>query len=128
MTNAADPLVSSRSTNALARQIAASATTESPGRLAVLCRAHAVRDVGLLEDALVDLLAIPGTTATTCVAIGGMTPTAAASTAPARLSGLPTSANGASSMHLRSLAVDPTPSASVVLEVLEPPKVPNLYF
>jgi hypothetical protein len=47
----------------------------------------------------------------------------------ARTSGFPTSSNRASSMHLHwEPAPRPTQRVSVVLEVVEPPVVPHLYF
>ena len=46
----------------------------------------------------------------------------------ARVSGKPPSANGASSFHLGWALPGPCWAVSVVLEVLEPPVVPRLYF
>ncbi|MFV0258248.1 MAG: hypothetical protein ACK5PP_07355 [Acidimicrobiales bacterium] len=50
-------------------------------------------------------------------------------TGPSRTTGLPTSGNGASSMHLL-WEVPPVAltSAEVTIEVIEPPRVPRLYF
>lgn len=51
-----------------------------------------------------------------------------APTSGARVTGRPPSANGASSFHLGWVLSEELEQASVVLEVLEPPRVPRLYF